>query len=65
VYGAPERSAVAEVAAQRRDCRSDAGGLAVRLGLLREEAAHMLGLNCGNVDGTTAEALRQQPPRDA
>ena len=63
--GVAEPSAVAEVAAQRRNDRSGAGGLAVQLGLLREEAAHMLGLDSRDVDGTASEALRQQPPGDA
>jgi hypothetical protein len=33
--------------------------------LLREEAAHMLGLDCRDVDSTVAKALQQQPPGDA
>ena len=65
VYGVAQRCAVAEVPAQRCDHSGRAGRLAVKLGLLREEAAHMFGLDRRDVDGPAAEALAQQPPGDA
>ena len=63
VYEIAERGAVAEVAAQRRHHRTGACRLAVELGLLREEAADVLGLDRGDVDGAVAEARRPATAR--